>query len=196
MSDQPTQATAPADDASPPSFTTPVPSSFGDEFFEESRSQKLFRKIRQEPLIPLGCLATSYALYQASRSIRAGNPVRTNKMFRARIYAQGFTLAAIVAGSYFYKDERMKRKDFEGKLEEKKALEKKEKWLRELEARDTEEREWRERIEKQSREAGPGMRNVDVKEKVEGQFAAKSLRTVRDRSTWWADRTREAWRRA
>lgn len=90
----------------------------------------------------------------------------------------------------------MKRKEFEGKLEEKKALEKREKWLRELEARDNEEREWREKIERQSREAGPGMRNVDVKEKVEGQFAAKSLRTGNDRSTWWADRTREAWRRA
>lgn len=195
MSNQPTQA--PAADASPPpsSFTGPVPSSLGDDFFEESRSQKLIRKIRQEPLVPLGCLATCYALYQASKSIRTGNPTRTNKMFRARIYAQGFTLAAIVAGSFFYKDERMKRKAFEGKVEEKKSLEKKEKWLRELEARDLEEREWREKIEKKSREAGPGMKGVDVKGKVEEQFAAKSTREVMRRA-WWAERTWEAWRRA
>jgi hypothetical protein len=168
----------------------------GDEFFEESRSQKLFRKIRQEPLIPLGCLATCYALLQASKSIRAGNPTRTNKMFRARIYAQGFTLAAIVAGSFFYKDERMKRKVFEEKVEEKKSLEKKEKWLRELEARDNEERAWREKIEKSSREAGPGMRNVDVKGKVEEKFAAKSMWEGDARTRWWTDRTWEAWRRA
>lgn len=183
---------AAAPPAERPLTSGPVPSSLGEDFFEESRSQKLFRKIRQEPLIPLGCLATCYALYQASKSIRAGNPTRTNKMFRARIYAQGFTLAAIVAGSFFYKDERMKRKAFDEKLEEKKALEKKEKWLRELEARDTEEREWRERIERSSREAG--MRATDAKEKIEGRFAAKSVRE--GRRQWWLERTTEAWRRA
>lgn len=191
MSRQKAQAPIPED--GPPSIATgaSLPSSLGDEFFEESRSQKLLRKVRQEPLIPLGCLATSYALYQASKSIRSGNPTRTNKMFRARIYAQGFTLAAIVAGSYFYKDERMKRKTFEGKLEEKKQLEKKEKWLAELEARDKEDREWREKIEKQSREAGPGMRNIDVNEK----FPAKSMADVMSRRRWWVERTAEAWRR-
>jgi hypothetical protein len=190
----PSQATTTIpDDASPPPGY--VPSSMGDEFFEESRAQKLFRKIKQEPLVPLGCLATCYALYQASKSIRVGNPTRTNKMFRARIYAQGFTLAAIVAGSFFYKDERMNRKVFEEKVEEKKALEKREKWLRELEARDQEEREWRERIERKSREQGPGMKAVDVKGKVEEQFAAKSVREGMRRA-WWVERTWEVWRRA
>lgn len=200
MSSQPSPADTPAPDTTSTSPPRPnsggVPSSFDDDFFEESRSTKLWRKIRQEPLIPLGCLATSYALLQASKSIRAGNPTRTNKMFRARIYAQGFTLAAIVAGSFFYKDERMKRKDLEAKVEEKKALEKKERWLRELEARDNEEREWREKIEKKSRDAGPGMRNVNVKEKVEGQFAAKSVRDELERRAWWMERTWAAWRRA
>jgi hypothetical protein len=194
--DRPAPETAPEEElATPSSFSGPVPSSMNDDFFEESRAQKLFRKIRQEPLIPLGCLATCYALLQASKSIRAGNPTRTNKMFRARIYAQGFTLAAIVAGSFFYKDERMKRKNFEEKVEEKKGLEKKERWLRELEMRDIEEREWREKIEKKSREAGPGMRNADVKGKAETQFATKSIREDMSR-IWWTERTWDAWRRS
>jgi hypothetical protein len=172
------------------------PSSFDDEFFEESRSQKLFRKIRQEPLIPLGCLATCYALFQAAQSIRAGNPTRTNRMFRARIYAQGFTLVCIVAGGFFYKDERLKRALFEQKLEEKKTLEKREKWLAELEARDREDREWRAKIEKQSREAGPAAAKlVDAKKRAEDNFAAKSMPDAGLRRQWWWERTHDAWRR-
>lgn len=41
----------------------------------------------------------------------------------------------------------MKRKELEKVLEEKKAAEKREKWLRELEERDREDREWRGRFE-------------------------------------------------
>lgn len=177
----------------------PIPSSFDDtEFFEESRATKLWRKIRQEPLIPLGCLATCYALYQASKSIRQGNPYQTNKMFRARIYAQGFTLVAIVAGSIFYKDERMKRKVLEKKTEEKKGMEKREKWLRELEMRDEEDREWRARIERENLE----LKEVAIPRKrpVDGQFPSKSVREEVIREGWgpgmWLLRTREVWRRS
>ena len=194
-----------------------LPSSFDDdtEFFEESRPQKLWRKIKQEPLIPLGCLATCYALYQASKSIRQGNPVQTNKMFRARIYAQGFTLVAIVAGSIFYKDERMKRKVYEKKVEEKKQTEKREKWLRELEARDKEDREWRQRIEqqhgnmeeiaaesRQSLEKGKKkVQDVDqsVRKIAEKQFSSKSMKEGVNYNGWgpgtWVLRTSDAWRR-
>ena len=145
-----------------PLSASAIPSSFdaSPEFFEESRFQKLWRKLKQEPLIPVGCAATCYALYMATKSIRAGDHHQTNRMFRARIYAQGFTLVALVAGSVFYKDERMQRKAFEQKIEEKKTAEKREKWLAELEARDKEDREWRDRIERAqigARETGKGV---------------------------------------
>ncbi|RMZ80765.1 hypothetical protein DV738_g2703, partial [Chaetothyriales sp. CBS 135597] len=133
----PSAATESSDPGPSPLSASPVGSSFDDDFFEESRFQKFTRKIMQEPLIPFGCLATSYALYQASKSIRQGNPVRTNKMFRARIYAQGFTLVAVVIGGFFYRDERLKRRAGEEKLE----------------LRDEEDRQWRARIEKAEREA-------------------------------------------
>ncbi|KAK5448139.1 Respiratory supercomplex factor 1, mitochondrial [Exophiala xenobiotica] len=208
-----------------PLSNTAVPSSFDNEFFEESRFQKLWRKIRQEPLIPVGCAATCYALYMATKSIRAGDHHQTNRMFRARIYAQGFTLLALVAGSFFYKDERLKRKVFEQALEEKKSAEKREKWLRELEARDQEDREWRERIERASQDARAGVQDIkqstktlteEGKEKlikVEQQFEPgqpeqkKSSwpswnRSVKDEVAsqgWgpgmWLSRTGDAWRR-
>lgn len=64
-------------------------------------------------------------------------------MFRRRLYAQSFTLVAMVAGSWYYKTDRTRRKEFEGLVAERKAKEKNEAWIRELEARDKEEKEWR-----------------------------------------------------
>ena len=61
-------------------------------------------------------------------------------MFRARIYAQGFTLLALVAGSVYYQTDRSKRKEFEGVMAERKAQEKNQAWIRELEARDEEDK--------------------------------------------------------
>lgn len=183
-----------------------IPSSFDDDpdFFDEGRAAKLWRKIRQEPLIPLGGLATCYALYMATKSIRAGDHHQTNRMFRARIYAQGFTLVAIVAGSIFYQDERLKRRTFEKALEEKKALEKREKWLRELEARDVEDRAWRERVTQMEQGAVNVVRETKqslqrVKGAVEDKFSSKSVREKVVDEGWgpgtWVWRTKEAWRR-
>ncbi len=88
-----------------------------------------------------GCLATCMALYGATKSIRSGDHQRANRMFRARIFAQGFTLLALVAGSMYWKKDREKRKEFDGLVAERKAKEKSEAWIRELEARDREEKE-------------------------------------------------------
>ena len=113
------------------------------DFYEENRWQKFSRRLREEPLIPLGCVLTCMALLGASRSIRAGDHNRTNRMFRARIYAQGFTLVAMVAGSMYWETDRKKRKEFDKVVEERKAREKNEAWIRELEVRDEEEKDIR-----------------------------------------------------
>ncbi|PGH14066.1 hypothetical protein AJ80_06070 [Polytolypa hystricis UAMH7299] len=133
-----------------------LPSSFDQEFFEEKPFQKIKRKLMQEPLIPLGCAATSYALWRAYKSMKAGNSTEMNRMFRARIYAQGFTIVAMVAGGIYFKEERKQRKELQGALEEKKGQEKRDAWLRELETRDKEDRDWKERhaaIEEAAKEA-------------------------------------------
>lgn len=78
-------------------------------------------------------------------------------MFRARIYAQAFTLVSLVVGGMYFKTERQQRREFEKAVEERKAQEKRDAWLRELEIRDKEDREWRERhaaIEAAAKEAG------------------------------------------
>lgn len=123
-------------------------------------------------------------------------------MFRARIYAQGFTLVAIVAGSFYYQDERLKRRSFEKAVEQKKALEKRERWLAELEARDAEDRAWRERVERESGEARERAdRAAEAARRaataVEGKFASKSVKETVVRHGWGGGmwKAREAWRR-
>ncbi|PYI22222.1 altered inheritance of mitochondria protein 31, mitochondrial [Aspergillus japonicus CBS 114.51] len=140
-------------------MSEPLPSSFDDnpQFQEETSLQKFRRRLKQEPLIPLGCAATCYALYRAYRSMKAGDSLEMNKMFRARIYAQFFTLIAVVAGGMYYKTERQQRKEFEQVVEARKSQEKRDAWLRELEIRDQEDKDWRERhaaIEAAAKDAG------------------------------------------
>jgi hypothetical protein len=175
------------------------------DFFDERRLGKLWRRLKEEPLIPIGCAATVYALYQATKSIRQGDHHQTNRMFRARIYAQGFTLIALVAGSIFYKDDRLKRKRFEAAVEDKKAAEKREKWLKELEARDNEDRAWRERFEGVAQRAKEVEERLNsdgggnVKEAVEERFRNKSVLEEVTWSGWgpgmWVQRARRAWQR-
>lgn len=120
------------------------------------------------PPIP-GCAATCWALYRATVSIRSGDHQTTNRMFRARIYAQAFTLLAVTAGGMYYKEERSKRGEYMKALEEKNAQEKRDAWIRELEARDKEDREWRERHKKIEKVATPASSMASaVSSKVKG----------------------------
>jgi hypothetical protein len=79
-------------------------------------------------------------------------------MFRARIYAQGFTLVAMVAGSMYWDSDRKRRKEFEDVVKERKAREKNEAWIKELEARDEEER--MERARREARRRGVSVERV------------------------------------
>ncbi|THX06240.1 hypothetical protein D6D18_02922 [Aureobasidium pullulans] len=123
--------------------SAPPPSSFDNDadFYEESRWQKLRRRIVEEPLIPLGCGLTVWALYEATKSMKSGDHAKTNRMFRRRIYAQGFTLLAMVAGSAYWEKDRNKRKEYNDLVDEKKKKDKRDAWIKELEARDDEEKE-------------------------------------------------------
>lgn len=138
------------------------------EFYEESRWEKLFRKIKEEPLIPLGCALTTAALIGASRSIRAGDRERTNRMFRARVYAQGFTIVAMVAGSMYWQSDRQKRREFDQVVIERKAKEKRDAWVRELEARDEEDKEMRAIMAGKRRGDRPTETMEKATEKVKG----------------------------
>ncbi|KAL6716710.1 Respiratory supercomplex factor 1, mitochondrial [Lecanora helva] len=126
----------------------PLPSSFdGDlDFYSENRWQKFTRRLREEPLIPLGVGLTIWAFLNAAKSIRKGTSTKTNQFFRYRLYAQSFTLVAMLGGSYYYNADRLRRKEYTDLVKKREAQEKREKWIRELEARDLEDKEWREKL--------------------------------------------------
>jgi hypothetical protein len=132
------------------------------EFWEESRSAKLFRKLRQEPLVPLGLALTCYALFGATRSIRRGDKEATNRYFRARVYAQGFTLLCVCAGAIYWKEDREKRKTYRGLVDEKKAKEKREAWIRELEIREMEDEREREKRRRRRRGESEMIADEDI----------------------------------
>lgn len=136
------------------SNSPPLPSSFdeeGDDFFQENRLAKLGRKLKEEPLVPLGCALTVWALYKAARSSRsitsAASPadaqaarLRTNMYFRRRVYAQAFTLAAVVTGGLYWSGDRERRKEYEKVQKAAEMGSRRDRWIAELEFRDEEEK--------------------------------------------------------
>lgn len=106
------------------------PSSKSEQQHEqESQYERLTRKFREEPFVPLGILATCTALFGASVALRKGNQRNANRYFRWRIYAQGFTVLAMVAGSVYYGDARAETKALKNEAERVKSKEARDRWL-------------------------------------------------------------------
>ncbi|XP_036604728.1 HIG1 domain family member 2A, mitochondrial [Trichosurus vulpecula] len=84
------------DPATPPVIEgfTPSPQRLRDE----SVKDKFQRKIRENPVVPIGCLATAGALSYGLYCFHRGNSQRSQMMMRTRILAQGFTVMAILGG--------------------------------------------------------------------------------------------------
>ncbi|KAH9968108.1 hypoxia induced protein conserved region-domain-containing protein [Russula dissimulans] len=68
----------------------------------ETYREKALRKFKQQPLVPVGAAATTVALVIAMTKMRKGQSRSLNNWLRLRIVAQGFTVAAVVAGSWAY----------------------------------------------------------------------------------------------
>ncbi|KAI1262853.1 mitochondrial hypoxia responsive domain-containing protein [Xylariaceae sp. FL1019] len=185
-----------------------MPSSFDDNSeYQETGWRKVSRKIKEEPLIPLGTALTCLALYNAWRAMRRGDHAGVQRMFRARIGAQAFTVVAMVAGGAYYGADREKRKELIKLEATQRAEERHEKWLKELEVRDEEDkilkeaiRRKKERVEsrKAEREAqdgeaekigkGIGEKTEEVAEKVgEGVVKAegKVVDALKESGSWF-----------
>mmetsp|Transcript_23883 Transcript_23883/g.33519 ORF Transcript_23883/g.33519 Transcript_23883/m.33519 type:complete len:134 (-) Transcript_23883:100-501(-) len=71
---------------------TPPPVLHKSETFE----QKLYRKFSKEPLVPIGCMVTAYFLGSGIKSFYNRDPIRSQKMMRARVGAQFATLMIFI----------------------------------------------------------------------------------------------------
>ncbi|KAG4222429.1 hypothetical protein PC116_g29097 [Phytophthora cactorum] len=73
--------------------------------------------------------------------MRRGDHAQVQRMFRARVGAQAFTVMAMVAGGAYYGADREKRKELIKLEAQKRAEERHQKWLHELEVRDEEDKQ-------------------------------------------------------
>ncbi|XP_035233313.1 HIG1 domain family member 2A, mitochondrial-like [Stegodyphus dumicola] len=60
--------------------------------------EKMAAKIKQNPFVPVGLVATTLALSFGVYAMRTGNKRRSQMMMRTRIVAQGLTVGAILLG--------------------------------------------------------------------------------------------------
>ncbi|KAJ7316566.1 hypothetical protein JRQ81_002728 [Phrynocephalus forsythii] len=74
---------------------TPTP------MYQERQFDHLVRKCKENPAVPLGLFATAAAFTYGLISFQRGDSVRSQRMMRARVLAQGLTLSAIVLGMVF-----------------------------------------------------------------------------------------------
>ncbi|KAI1444115.1 altered inheritance of mitochondria protein 31, mitochondrial [Annulohypoxylon stygium] len=84
---------------------------------------------------------TVLAVVNAWRAMRRGDHAQAQRMFRARVGAQAFTIVAIVAGGAYYGADRQKRAELIRLEAQQRAEERHQKWLRELEVRDEEDKQ-------------------------------------------------------
>jgi len=66
----------------------------------ETYQEKAWRKFKQQPLVPLGAAATTFALIMAGTKLRKRDSKNMNYWLRARVITQGLTIVALVAGSW------------------------------------------------------------------------------------------------
>ncbi|GAB5030111.1 hig1 domain family member 2a-like [Nannochloropsis oceanica] len=62
---------------------------------------RLWDKTKKDPLIPIGCTATLGCLSAGLYAFKSGEKHLSQKMMRARVVAQGFTVAVLMAGAFY-----------------------------------------------------------------------------------------------
>lgn len=72
----------------------------------ETFKERLARKVRENPFVPIGCGATVSALGYGIWSFYKGDRMMSQYMMRARVGAQAFTVFVLVAGVLYRKKKR------------------------------------------------------------------------------------------
>lgn len=109
--------------------------------------EKVIYRSKQQPLVPIGCLATTLAVILAAKGVRTGDAKGAQFWFRWRVGLQGLTLVALIAGSYMYDTQKKTAGKTEGQLAIEKAKMREKLWIEELEKRDAETKDRHRRAE-------------------------------------------------
>jgi hypothetical protein len=137
-------------------------------------------------LVPIGCILTVAAFTNAYRAMRRGDHQKVQRMFRARVAAQGFTVLAMVAGGMYYAEDRNKQKELRKLKQQQEAEEKRQKWIKELEARDEEEKALQELVNKKRKRAAERTANTETGAEgvaAQARAALKEAKAVKGEAT-------------
>ncbi|CAN6668869.1 respiratory supercomplex factor 1, mitochondrial [Trichomonascus vanleenenianus] len=121
-----------------------LPSSNPDVEIDETVFDRLLRKSKKEPLVPLGMAMTCGALYFAAKAVKAGDSRLANRMFFWRVGLQGFTVAALVGGGLFMTSREAPNRE---EMMRQRAKEREALWIEELERIDSESKERQKRAQ-------------------------------------------------
>ncbi|KLT41885.1 hypothetical protein CC85DRAFT_285974 [Cutaneotrichosporon oleaginosum] len=97
-------------------MTTPMPAE-NDEPKGMTYLQHGWQKCKEQPMVPIGVAATTFALLGATASLRSGNRKQFQHFLRLRVAAQGLTVVAMVVGAYM-----ISNKAEEAKMNRERAL--------------------------------------------------------------------------
>ncbi|XP_071476782.1 HIG1 domain family member 2A, mitochondrial-like [Diadema antillarum] len=65
---------------------------------QEGFKEKFVKKVKQNPFVPIGCMATAGALTYGLVMFKRGQTGKSQMMMRARVAAQGLTIMAVLVG--------------------------------------------------------------------------------------------------
>ncbi len=86
---------------------------------DETFSEKLFRKCTNEPLVPLGTMATCYFLFNGMKAFHRGEKAKAQLLMRGRVVAQGVTVLAMAFAAFYGMKPHDRPKSMEEVLERK-----------------------------------------------------------------------------
>jgi len=76
----------------------PPPAPF---FQQEGVKEKMIRKTKENPFVPIGCLFTAAVLVRGLWTLKSGETKKTQLFMRLRIAGQAFAVAAMVGGALY-----------------------------------------------------------------------------------------------
>ena len=90
----------------------------------------------------------------------------------------------MLAGSFYYNSDRILRKEYNKVVQERKAQEKRNAWIKELEARDLEEKEWRGKVAKvreKQKEDIEARQAKEARNLTEGGPITRAVKEIKDK---------------
>jgi len=88
----------------------PPTSELDSMHYVESWRDRVWRKTKENPLVPIGALATVAALTMGLRAFSSGDAQKSQRMMRYRVLAQGFTLVAFGSGLLYWQHKKNQEK--------------------------------------------------------------------------------------